>query len=95
MKEIYIIFNRKQKLYIVAEEVSPVVRQVSEYLRDCYKMNINHLEYQVLKTKDEEYLISVEKTLGFDIVSNNELKPGVSISRSGWNGNEKVKDIIY
>lgn len=88
-------FNRKQKLYIVAEEVSPVVRQVSEHLRDCYKMNINHLEYQVLKTKEGEYLLSIEKVLGFDSIKPNEFKPGVSISKIGWSGSEKVKDVVY
>ncbi len=81
-------FNRKQKLYIVAEEVSPIVKQVSEHLRDIYKMNINHLEYQVLRTNDGEYLLSVEKTLGFDTIS-------PIVSSSGWNGNEKVRDIVY
>ena len=88
-------FNRRQKLYIVAEEVSPVVRQVSEYLKNTYKININHLEYQVFKTKDDEYLLSVEKTLGFDMNRNNNIKSGINISSTGWNGNEKVKDIIY
>lgn len=88
-------FNRRQKLFIVAEEVSPVVRQVSEYLRDTYKVNINHLEYQVFRTKEGEYLISVEKTLGFDMNRNNNIKSGINVSTAGWNGNEKVKDIIY
>lgn len=88
-------FNRKQKLYIVAEEVSPVVRQVSEHLRDCYKMNINHLEYLVLKIKKGEYLLSIEKVLGFDSIKPNEFKPGVSISQIGWSGSEKVKDVVY
>lgn len=90
-----IVFNRKQKLYIVAEEVSPVVRQVSEYLRDCYKINLNHLEYQVSNTKDGEYLISVEKTLGFDDNCNKEINQGAGISKRGWNGNGKVKNIVY
>lgn len=90
-----VVFNRKQKLYIVAEEVSPIVRQVSEHLRDTYKVNINHLEYQVLRTKEGEYLLSVEKTLGFDINRNNNIKSGINVSTTGWNGSEKVKDIIY
>ena len=80
-------FNRRQKLYIVAEDVSPIVKQVSEYLRDIYKVNINHLEYQVYKSKDDEYLLSVEKVLGSD-------KKSVE-STLGWNKNEKVKDIVY
>lgn len=88
-----VIFNRKQKLYIVAEKVSPVIRQVSEYLRDFYNMNLNHLEYEILRTTDGEYLISVEKTLGFDKPSVNEIKgTGASIVR--WNEPIKIKDVI-
>ncbi len=87
------IFNRKQKLYIIAEEVSPIVKQVSEHLRNTYKIDINHLEYQVFRTKDGEHLLSVEKTLGFDLAGSTDIKSVVS--SSGWNGNEKVRDIVY
>lgn len=86
-------FNRKQKLYIVAEEVVPIVRQVSEYLSENYKIDINHLEYEIFRTKDNEYLISVEKTLGFGNRVSPMPKPISDSSR--WSGSEKIKDIIY
>ena len=89
------IFNHRQKLYIVAEEVSPVVCQVSEYLRDMYNMNVNHLEYEVLRTKDGEFLISVEKTLGFVKPKVSTGKGGIVVSGSRWSGTEKVKDVIH
>jgi hypothetical protein len=86
-------FNRRQKLYIVAEEVSPIIRQVSEYLSDKYKININHLEYEVFRTKDNEFLISVEKTLGFD--SRLQSAPKSISDSSRWSGTERVKDVIH
>jgi len=89
------IFNRRQNLFIVAEEVSPVVRQVSEYLRDVYKMNVNHLEYEVSQTKDGEYLISVEKTLGFEKLKVNINSAGINVAEARWGGVEKVKDVIH
>ncbi|MEW6696281.1 MAG: DUF7669 domain-containing protein [Bacillota bacterium] len=87
-------FNRKQKLYIVAEVVSPVVKQVSEYLRDCYNMNLNHLEYEILRTPDGEYLISVEKTLGYEKPSIKDARTGIVSSTSRWKETVKIKDVI-
>lgn len=89
-------FNMNQKLYIVAEQTSLSVRQVCEYLRNNFKMNINILEYQVLKSKDDEFLLSVNKKLGFDDGFDKEYSNNkISITRSKWNGDEKVRDIIY
>ncbi len=59
-------------------------------------MNINILEYQVLKSKDDEFLLSVNKKLGFDDGFDKEYSNNkISITRSKWNGDEKVRDIIY
>jgi hypothetical protein len=88
------IVNRRQKLFIVAEEVSPIVKQVSEYLREAYGINIFHLEYEVMRTKNEEIIISIEKTLGFDLPASATRQVPVT-SSSRWNYSEKVKDIIH
>lgn len=89
-----VFFNRGQKLYIVAESISPVIRQVSEYLRDNFKMNLNHLEYEILRTADGEYLISVEKTFGFEKLDIKQLKDNDSSSNPRWNEVTKIKDVI-
>ena len=57
-------FNKKQKLFVIAEEISSTIKQVSKYLGDVYKMDINHLEYQVMR-RDNEIFLSVEKTFGY------------------------------
>ncbi|HBV98054.1 MAG: hypothetical protein JL50_00890 [Peptococcaceae bacterium BICA1-7] len=78
-------FNKNQKLYIVAEEISPVVRQVASHLRTKYRMNISCLEYHVLKSKQGEFFISTEKTVGFD-----NLAPKTPDAIRAF----KVKDVI-
>ena len=84
-------FNRNQKLYIVAEEVSPVVRQVVQYLRAKYKMDVSCMEYQVLKSKQGDYLISTAKLLGFEETkSDNSATP--SLPR--WSHPSKVKTVV-
>lgn len=87
-------FNQKQKLYIVAEEVSPVIKRVSEYLRDVYNVNLNHLEYEILRTPDGEYLISVEKTLGFEKPNIRKVNGSNIVSAARWSEPVKVKDLI-
>ncbi len=88
------IFNQKQKLYIVAEKVSPVIKQVSEYLRDTYNVNLNHLEYEILRTQDGEYLISVEKTLGFGKSTISNVNGTNIVSSTRWSESVKIKDVV-
>lgn len=40
-------FNSKQRLFIIAEEISPIVRQVCIHLREAYGVNINCMEYEI------------------------------------------------
>jgi len=83
-------FNKRQKLFIVAEKIDSGVEQVSKYLCDVYKMNINHLEYEVMKTPQKECIVSVKKSFGY-------VKP-IILSQDGtterWGG-DKIGDIVY
>lgn len=85
-------FNRNQKLFIVAEEISPVILEVALHLRDKYNIDLSCLEYEVLRSKQGEYFISTEKTVGFLEVGKKRGKGKSSLSR--WNEPVKVKDVI-
>lgn len=88
-EEITVDFNRGQKLFIFAEEVSPVVCQVAQYLRTKCQVDIHCVEYEVLKSNQGEYFISTEKTVG--------LEPAHTTKAPGypkWSGPIKVKDAI-
>ncbi len=86
-------FNRKQRLFIVAEEISPIIRQVTAHLRQQYGVDINCLEYQVHRTKTGEFFISTEERVGYD-------QAGPTIGRGSttpvprWNEPVKVKTVI-
>lgn len=89
--EIKIDFNRNQKLYIAAEEISPIVKQVATHLRSKYKINIHCMEYEVLKTGEQDYFISTEKIVGYD-----EIRIPINTqSVNRWNEPIKVKTIVY
>lgn len=91
------IFNKKQKLYIVAENISPSTKQVATYLRNIYLLDINLLEYQVLKSNSNDYLLSIEKILGFE--DNLRTYSSVVDIEHGIIGLEKMrpknKEIVY
>ena len=85
-------FNRNQKLFIVAEEISPVVQEVASHLRDQYSVDISCLEYEVLKSKQGEYFISTEKIVGFTEAGKKHRTSKPAISR--WSEKVKIKDVI-
>jgi len=84
--------NRHQKLFIVAEEISPVIQEVALYLRDKHTVDISCLEYEVLKSKQGEYFISTEKIVGFTEIGKKHKTAKQSMAR--WSENVKVKDVI-
>jgi len=86
-------FNGSQKLFITAEEVSPIIRQVTAHLRTKYRMGIFCLEYEVLRTEQGEYFISTERIGGSEDLGIAGPKQAASPTR--WNEAVKVKDAIY
>lgn len=92
--EINIQFNINQKLYIVAEEISLIVKQVATYLRSRYKVDICCMEYEVLKTQQGEFLISTEKILGYDEIGNNSITAKNTNINERWNEPVKIKTVI-
>ena len=81
-------FNKGQKLFIIAENISDIVHEVADFLRNKYKINISCLEYTVMKTDNKEIIISTERVVGFDNFHN------TTISNTVWNEPIKVKKVV-
>ncbi len=81
-------FNRNQKLFIIAEEISSTVHEVSSFLRQKYKIDLSCLEYKVLKASNSEYIISTERVVGFDNFQES------AIVNTVWNEPIKVKKVV-
>ncbi|NLJ78848.1 MAG: hypothetical protein GX329_05760 [Tissierellia bacterium] len=88
------IFNRAQKLYIIAEDISPSVKQVATYLRNIHDMDIFCMEYKVLKTQQGEFFISTEKVVGHDDIIKASIDGKGTGSIIRWSGDTRVKDIV-
>lgn len=86
-------FNLNQKLFIVAEEISPIVRQVAFHLRSRYKLDLHCLEYQVMKTLEGDYLISTERVVGYDEGGSGMTVKGLNRGQR-WNEAKGVKEVI-
>ena len=82
-------FNKSQRLFIVAEEVSPVICQVVSFLRS-HHVDISCMEYEILKSKQGEFFISTEKIIGFAGAVEKSEK-----THSRWIHSIRVKDAIY
>lgn len=94
-EETNIQFNINQKLYLVAEEISPIVKQVAMHLRNKYKVDIYCMQYEVLKTHQGEYFISTEKILGYDEIKNTTIAKSNVDMNERWNEPVKIKNVIY
>jgi hypothetical protein len=86
-------FNRSQKLFIVAEDITPTIRRVTSHLRAKYQMNIFCIEYKVQKTEQGDYFISTERIGGIEEIGVGRKKSISSSTR--WNQPIKIKDLIY
>ena len=86
-------FNRSQKLFIVAEDVTPTIRRVASYLRTKHQVNIFCIEYKVQKTEQGDYFISTERIGHFEELGAGRKKSVASTIR--WNQPVKLKDQVY
>ncbi|MCM3409558.1 DUF7669 domain-containing protein [Metabacillus litoralis] len=90
--EANIHFNKRQIIYIVAEEIASTVQNVSEYLRGTYGLDIRCLEYTVYKTENNEFIVSTKR-----IENNKLLQHNSSIHKSTEQSIKTLKkrEIVY
>lgn len=82
-------FNKKQRMFIIAEEIPTVIVQVAQYLRE-YKFDIFCIKYTVHKTEQNEIIVSIER-----IVGNEEILTRITGNDNRWNEDIKIKDVVY
>ncbi|NMD42123.1 MAG: hypothetical protein GYA86_02285 [Firmicutes bacterium] len=90
-------FNKSLKLFIVAEDISPVIKQVASFLRDTYQVDISCLKYEVLKSEQGSYFISTEKVTGFTEVVKKPGGVGTSVYprwRYPMKQKEAISDVV-
>lgn len=85
-------FNTKQRLFIVAEEISKSVKEVVKYLNQVGNIEINCLKYEVFKASNSEFYISTEIEESANSFSPSSRLIGSSDER--WNGEIPVKDVV-
>lgn len=79
------------KSYIIAEEISPAVKQIAAHLRTKYLMNIFCMEYKVLRTEQGEYIVSTERIGGYEDIGIAKPKSNKSIR---WSESVKIKALV-
>lgn len=85
-------FNTSQRLFIVAENISPTVKEVVRYLNQIAKIDISCLEYEVYRAGEEEFFISTERIEGYgSVVDRNRT---IDVNANRWSEGIRVKDVI-
>lgn len=85
-------FNTKQRLFIVAEEISKSVKEVVKYLNQIGNIDINCIKYEVFKASNSEFYISteIEESSNSFPVNSRLVLP----SDERWNGEVPVKEVV-
>lgn len=93
-EDLDIIFNKSQKLYIVAEEISKTVVEVINYLNKSYSIPIVGIEYSVYKTKGNEYIVSTNKCCGSEMKVK-QVSDVNTLIQNRWSDDLPVKEVVY
>lgn len=87
--------NRNLRLYIVAGSIPARIAHVCRFLRTSHGMDINCVDVSTFKTEDGERLVSLDKTVGDEDISNSKTnRRGIS-QTSRWSGNKPVKQVVW
>jgi hypothetical protein len=92
-EEINVELNKNQKIFIIAEEVTPIVKQVTTYLRSNLGLEIYCLEYKVFKTEQSKLIVSTERIGSSADVGTK--RPSKTNTVGRWNQSIKIKEVIY
>ena len=70
------ILNKKQKLFIVAEDIPPGIARICRFLRSNHGLDISCISISAHKTKNEEILISTHFIVGQEDLIKSATKRG-------------------
>jgi hypothetical protein len=83
--------NKKQKLFVVAEDIPPGVARVCRFLRSNHGLDISCISVSAHKTKSDEILISTNFVVGQeDLISVGDTTP----KEDRWSDPKSVKEVV-
>ena len=82
--------NRTQRLFIVAEEISPRIANVCRFLRTSHGVDINCIKFSVFQTESGEILVSSELVVGQEDVV--DTKKSLT---SRWSGEIPARQVVW
>lgn len=88
-QDMEIEFNRKLRLFIVAEEIIGTVKDTVAYLGK-YGIDINCLKYDVFSAENGNYYISTE----IEEYCTRSVNANINSKTERWNGNEPIRVVV-
>ena len=83
-------FNRKLRLFVVAEEIQPRVARVCRFLRTSYGMDVSCVAVSMFRTESGEEIVSLETKVGDEEM----LDAGRRRPASRWSGDKAARDVV-
>ena len=91
-------FGGGLRLFVAAEEIPNSVAEVCRFLRQSLGLNISCVSYKAYRDAENNTLVDSSIIVGVENIAEKSSIKGTSQianSSSGWNGDIKVKDIIW
>ena len=82
--------NQRQRLFVVAEEISPSVSRVCRFLRMSHGIDINCIQFSIFKTEAGEILINSQPVVGQEDI----IQPK-KVLKDRWTGEKPVKQVVW
>lgn len=87
--------NRNLRLFIVASDIPINVASVCRFLRTSHGMDINCINVSTFQTEAGERLVSMEATIGDEVVTASKTRRQRTPQTSRWSGDKLAREVIW
>lgn len=86
--------NRRLRLFVMAEEISPRVSSVCRFLRTAYGMDISCKAVSIFQTGPGEMLVNIETKVGDENIVAPKARSQPSSQNSRWSGEKGAREVV-
>ena len=86
--------NRRLRLFVVAEEISPRVSSVCRFLRTAYGMDISCKAVSPFQTESGEMLVNIETKVGDENIVAPKARSQSPSQNSRWSGDKGTREVV-
>ena len=89
------MLNRRLRLFVVAEEISPRVSSVCRFLRTAHGMDISCKAVSTFQTESGEMLVNIETKVGDENIVAPKARNQPPSQNSRWSGEKGAREVVW